>query len=160
MIGIEPNECLDETYGWKGRFVSAERLFCYGSLQIAEVIRAVIGRTPESVVAMLPGHEIYRVRDAIYPGVAPKEGGLVPGLLYSDLTDKELARLDIFEGEPYTRKMTSVRLVDGTPIGAWIYRPPAAKRHCLTDERWDLQSFKRDGLEQFMNQCFGECVAR
>ena len=136
--------------------MSVERLFCYGSLQIAEVIREVIGRTPKSVVAMLPGYEIYRLRDAIYPAVAPMEGALAPGALYSDITEKELARLDVFEGEPYARKMATVRLEDGSSIGTWLYRPPAAKRHWLTNERWDLESFKRAGLKQFMQQCFGE----
>ena len=136
--------------------MSAERLFCYGSLQIAEVIEALLGRIPESAPALLPGYEIYRLRDASYPAVAPLEGALAPGALYSDITEKELARLDVFEGEPYARKMATVRLEDGSSIGAWLYRPPAAKRHWLTEERWDLESFKRAGLKKFMEQCFGE----
>ncbi len=131
------------------------QLFCYGSLQVAEVIHAVIGRAPEGVAASLADHALFRVCDVTYPGVAPVAGATAPGMVYDGLTDDEFARLDHFEGEPYVRGTRPVHLADGTTTHAWVYLLPPENLHWLTNEPWDLDSFRRDGLKEFMRRCFG-----
>jgi gamma-glutamylcyclotransferase (GGCT)/AIG2-like uncharacterized protein YtfP len=132
------------------------RLFCYGSLRIAKVMRAVIGRVPPGREAELEDHAPRRIRDASYPGAAPLAGAKMPGCVYEGVSDAEFLRLDEFEGEPYSRELRKVRLADGALIEAWVYLLPAERLDWLTDEPWDLESFRRDGLSDFMRHCFGD----
>jgi gamma-glutamylcyclotransferase (GGCT)/AIG2-like uncharacterized protein YtfP len=48
-------------------------LFTYGTLMFPEVWRVVVGKDFESTPAQLPGYQIFRVRDAVYPGIIATE---------------------------------------------------------------------------------------
>jgi gamma-glutamylcyclotransferase (GGCT)/AIG2-like uncharacterized protein YtfP len=54
-------------------------LFTYGTLMFPEVWQAVVGRQFETTPAQLPGYQIFRVRDAVYPGII----ALYPGIIES-----------------------------------------------------------------------------
>jgi gamma-glutamylcyclotransferase (GGCT)/AIG2-like uncharacterized protein YtfP len=44
-------------------------LFTYGTLMFPEVWQAVVGRQFESTPAVAPGYQIFRVKDAVFPGI-------------------------------------------------------------------------------------------
>lgn len=134
---------------------AADRLFCYGSLQVAEVICEVIGRTPSGQPATLPDYRPFRIKGATYPGIALTEGAKTPGVVLCDLTENEFARLDAVEGEPYERKLKQVRISSGSSVAAWVYLLPADKLNCLSEEVWDLAAFRRNDLGEFMRRCLG-----
>ena len=112
------------------------RLFVYGTL--------APGRPNGHVLAGVPGEwEPATVTGTLfqegwgaaagYPGIVLDErGGDVEGLLFSSESLAEhWARLDEFEGEGYTRVLTTVKLEDGTAVDAYVYAlsehgPPAA----------------------------------
>ena len=48
-------------------------LFTYGTLMFPEVWQAVVGKDFETTPAQLPGYQIFRVRDAVYPGIIATE---------------------------------------------------------------------------------------
>ena len=131
------------------------RLFCYGSLRIPEVIRAVIGRKPECRPAALPDHALRRIRNATYPGVTSLSGARTPGCLYDGLSLDDLEKLDAFEGEPYSREIRTVRLENSAETAAWVYLLPADRPDWLSEESWDLETFRRNDLTDFMRRCFG-----
>ncbi len=132
------------------------RLFCYGSLRVAEVIQAVIGCAPHGRQAALPNHALRRIRDASYPGVIPQARASTPGCVYDGLSDDDLARLDDFEGEPYSRELRTVRFEDGDEAEAWVYLLPDNRLDWLTDDPWDLETFRRNDLADFMRRCFSQ----
>ena len=126
------------------------RLFCYGTLQVPEVIKAVTGRTYPKNPAVLAGYAIYKVKDTEYPGIIRARDRETAGLVYEDVSQNDLAVLDLFEGNFYTRKLLEVRFSDDDKAKAWVYVISDRHKDILTDEKWMLSDFVNDGLKRFM----------
>lgn len=124
-------------------------LFAYGTLQVARVVRAVLGRVPAAREAEIPGFARRRVAGAVYPGLCPKPGAVTPGLLYTGLAEADWPRLDAFEGRLYERRVVRVR-AGGPLAAAQAYVVPAERTHRLTDEPWELERFIEESLPRFL----------
>ncbi len=126
------------------------RLFCYGTLQVPQVIRAVTGRDYFGKTAVLRDYAIYRVKNAEYPGITYSVGGATEGILYQDISNADLKTLDLFEGEFYDRQMLEVQLPDQAIEKAWVY--VIAQHHIgvLSEDIWRLTDFLDNGLDKFM----------
>jgi gamma-glutamylcyclotransferase (GGCT)/AIG2-like uncharacterized protein YtfP len=127
------------------------RIFCYGTLQVPEVMKAVTGRLYEGEKALLPGYAMYRVKDAEYPGIVPSYKGETEGTLCSGLTDEDLKVLDAFEGNFYARHSVEVHLRDGRITTAWVYVIREEYERVLSDELWHLDRFLKEGFRSFMD---------
>ena len=125
-------------------------LFCYGTLQVPEVIRAVTGQTFAGQQATLQGYAIYRVKDAEYPGIVRSDNDDVGGILYKNVADKSMKVLDLFEGDLYRRQLQCVETVDGMISKAWCYVIRDENKGLLTADTWRLADFLANGLESFM----------
>ena len=126
------------------------RLFCYGTLQVPEVIRAVTGRTYPGMAAILHGYAIYRVKDAEYPGIIPSANSWIEGVVYENVSDTDLKVLDLFESDLYRRQLLDVKLPDEKIRQAWCYVIPDHNKRMLTAEVWSLKDFLESGLDSFM----------
>ena len=133
------------------------QVFTYGTLMYPQVWQAVVGRTHESAHGRAGGYAIYRVRDAVFPGiVAADDGASVPGVVYLDVDEAGLARLDRFEDDFYRRELVIVRCNDDTVRDAFAYVVPEENRHVLTDEIWNADEFlARGDLDQFLARFAG-----
>lgn len=69
-------------------------LFCYGTLQSPRVMRAVTGMQFDGTKGELHDYGIFRVRGADFPGIIPKPGGVVCGIIYHSISDDVLRKLD------------------------------------------------------------------
>src|SRR4051794_24181265 len=95
-------------------YSSHMHVFTYGTLMFPEVWRAVVGRHFESVEGRAAGYAIFRVRDAVFPGIlAAAEGSHVSGVVYLDVDLPTLQRLDAFEDAFYERRAIPVDYDDG-----------------------------------------------
>jgi gamma-glutamylcyclotransferase (GGCT)/AIG2-like uncharacterized protein YtfP len=142
-------------------------LFAYGTLMFPEVWRIVVGRHFQTTSATLSGFEIFRVQDAVYPGIQrvdpsdsssqePRAAAAVPGLVYFDLDASSLARLDAFEGPEYVRQTVVVMSQDGGEIEADAYVVPQESAHLLTGEVWTADDFAARGhLTRFVAKYAG-----
>ncbi|KAF1969612.1 hypothetical protein BU23DRAFT_234559 [Bimuria novae-zelandiae CBS 107.79] len=95
--------------------------FFYGTLMAPPVLHRVIWGTPTPPTpahasllhiqpAILHAHQRRQVRHADYPAVLPSSpSSSVRGTLVTGLTDGDLWRLDIFEGDAYKRRKVRVR---------------------------------------------------
>lgn len=127
-------------------------LFCYGSLQFAKVMRAVVGRDFAAEPAVLGGYARYRVRDAEYPGLLPEPGARTEGTLYRSLDVAAIQALDRFEGAFYERLTLEVELASGARASAEVYVVVPARRGELSRDPWDAAHFERHDLERFMRR--------
>ena len=104
-----------------------ELLFCYGTLQRAEVQVAEIGRALAGSPDRLEGYRALRLPiddpaeaasngAPYYLALAPGEGEPIAGTVYA-LTRDELARADAYETDDYIRRR--VTLASGRE--AWVY---------------------------------------
>lgn len=136
----------------------ARDVFTYGTLLLAEVMEAVAGARFASVAARLDGFERLCVRGAVYPGARAAAGAAIDGVLWLDLHDDALLRLDRFEGEMYDRRVVHVTTADGTRA-AQVYVVKPAYEHRLEPVAWDLDGFRRDHLARYLELCRAGDVA-
>lgn len=129
--------------------MSSPNCFTYGSLMCADIMETVSGARFASEVAHLDGYSRHPILDADYPGMVPRTGASVPGIVYRDLDATALVRLDAFEGPDYLRTLVTLRLADGANLSAWayVYRAELADR--LLPGDWDFAHFERESKARF-----------
>jgi gamma-glutamylcyclotransferase (GGCT)/AIG2-like uncharacterized protein YtfP len=122
-----------------------------------EVWQVVVGRSFESVKGNAAGFQVFRVRDAVFPGiVAGACECSVPGVVYLDVDPESMERLDRFEDDFYERRAISVDCSDGQRRVAEAYIVPPVNQKLLTKEPWRRESFVASGgLQQFINRFAG-----
>lgn len=132
-------------------------VFTYGTLMFPEVWQAAVGRSFTTIRGVVRGFAIYRVCDAVYPGViASKATCVVEGLVYLDVDVASIAKLDAFESDFYERQTIAVACVDGRELPADCYVVPLAARHVLTTEPWSAAEFvARGDLQRFTDKYAG-----
>lgn len=131
-------------------------VFTYGTLMFPDVWRAVVGRMFASVEGTASGYAVFRVRDAVFPGIIAAADCVVRGVVYLDVDQRSLERLDRFEDDFYKRQAVHVACDDGHQRSAEAYVVPAANRNVLTNEPWDRESFVASGgLKYFVNRFAG-----
>ncbi len=128
------------------------KLFCYGSLQLSEVIKAVTGKVHWGVKAKLPGYAMYKVRNKEYPGVVRSSNSETVGVLYTDVGEEELEELDLFEGDLFERRRLNIIQQDNEKCNAWVYIVPDKNKDKLTKEPWDLEDFLKNELKSFIRR--------
>jgi gamma-glutamylcyclotransferase (GGCT)/AIG2-like uncharacterized protein YtfP len=132
-------------------------VFAYGTLMYPEVWRTVVGQSHATVSGRLAGHSIYRVCDAVFPGIVlDASGGPVVGVVHLDIDSEVLERLDRFEDDFYCRELVTIDCDDGLARQAFAYVVPQEYRHVLTSELWSNDAFiAQGGLEQFVSRFAG-----
>jgi gamma-glutamylcyclotransferase (GGCT)/AIG2-like uncharacterized protein YtfP len=132
-------------------------VFTYGTLMFPEVWQAVVGRKFTTVDATASGYAIYRVRDAVFPGIiAAGERDMVRGVVYLDVDAASLGRLDRFEDDFYRRETLSLTCDDGQRRAADAYVVPDTNREVLTAETWQADRFiASGGLTTFIRRFEG-----
>jgi len=132
-------------------------VFTYGTLMFPQVWKAVVGRDFASVAGTAAGYAIYRVREAVFPGITQaSDGDTVPGIAYLDVDQASLARLDLFEDDFYRRESLWVECDDGPQRAANAYVVPAENRAVLSDQTWRADEFVASGgLDYFIRRFQG-----
>ena len=125
-----------------------QHLFAYGSLMCREIMHAVAGILPEGVPAVLPGHRRRVVAGEKYPGIVPDAAETVEGILYLNLPEEALVRLDAFEGEMYCRKIV-ICVSGGNEIPAETYGVRPEFAHRLGPQLWSYTEFLTSGKALF-----------
>ena len=125
-------------------------LFAYGTLMEEAVFRRVAGSALLGVPAVARGWIRRRVRGRVYPGIIPKAGGIVNGVLYAELTPVAWRRLDAFEGEMYEREVLVVRDDEGRARKALAYVVKRAFRGLLTTDEWSFDDFRSRHLPTYL----------
>jgi gamma-glutamylcyclotransferase (GGCT)/AIG2-like uncharacterized protein YtfP len=126
-------------------------LFCYGSLEFAEVMRAVTGRAFAHERARLDDWQRRRLRGRSFPGLRPRAGASTPGTVWHGIDPRSAERLDRFEGALYERRRLPVRTAAGV-IDADVYVTPAGLLRELSAEPWDRLRFARESLADFVRR--------
>ena len=130
-------------------------LFTYGSLMSEDIMHHVSGCKPANQTAILHNFRRVKVRNEHYPGLYPKQGTSVNGRIYFDLPPQAINRLDIFEGEYYSRENVTVQTGAGEEKStmAYIFKP--TYYHLLSEEEWLYSEFLATGKSEFVKDYFG-----
>ena len=139
--------------------------FCYGTLMAPEVMQILLGRVPPQQSAVLLGSfRRHPVLNFVYPGLIRAKGDLstgqqgIQGVLYRDLTENELKRLDYFEGSDYEKISCDVETIEEnekvtTQLYLWIN--PSSELD-LT-RTWSYEQFYRNNLASYLVNAVQPC---
>ena len=131
-------------------------LFTYGTLMFDQVWSRLINHEYRKAEGILHGFTRKAVINEHYPVIYPNEpSDTVEGILYFNLKDSDIGRLDDFEGEFYRRQQETIVIPGGTGISAEVYVLKDRYRHIASDDGWDPKSFLQQGLDQFSKNYFG-----
>ncbi|WP_292936914.1 gamma-glutamylcyclotransferase family protein [Noviherbaspirillum sp.] len=120
-------------------------VFTYGSLMFPQVWTRVVRGAYRSIPARLDGHARFAISGETYPGMVPKAGETVQGLLYFDVSAQDIDALDTFEGADYRRDAVKVTPESGEILAActYIYLLPQN----LSESPWMAAAFQ---MERFL----------
>jgi hypothetical protein len=122
--------------------------------------------------ALLESHRRHRVKYMSYPAIIPCAGSSVRGSVVTGLTQGDIYRLDIFEGDQYLRKKVKVKVLknvgleDSVQTGeseehapeeveaeTYIWKNDLSE---LEDGEWDFEEFKRERMHYWMGESSSE----
>lgn len=127
-------------------------LFTYGTLMFPEVWQRISIEIFPGQPAVVRGYSIYRVKDAVYPGIiAGEPENEVQGMIYFDLDDDTLFELDTYESSFYERLPVKAVTPNGEELDCHAYVVPASRRDLLTSESWDAEWFRAHELDKYLN---------
>ena len=124
-------------------------LFTYGSLMCRDIMFKVADCRVDSDQAILHNFFRSKIQNEEYPGIAPRPGAVVSGVLYLGLVPEAIHRLDIFEGELYERQEVEVMSENHGSARAMTYVIKPSYRDLLTGENWSYGYFLAVGKEKF-----------
>ena len=130
-------------------------LFVYGTLMDKEIFQIVTGERPSSNQAVLHGYIRKQVIGEVYPAIAEKSGHEVAGLLYYNLSNTALNKLDRFEGDQYDRRGLKISLQTGQIVDTQVYVFAKKSKQRLAPEDWNYQDFLEKGKELFLREYSG-----
>lgn len=119
-------------------------LFVYGTLTHIPLLEIVLGRGSDAgriTPATMPDFASYWVLGQAYPMITAQQGAAAAGLLLTNLTDQDLARLDFYEGGfDYTLKPVVVKTKSGDEP-AEVYFPDQEPARGLA---WNLVDWQAE----------------
>ncbi|GAB7342789.1 hypothetical protein MBLNU457_g0925t2 [Dothideomycetes sp. NU457] len=142
--------------------------FFYGTLMAPQVLHRVCHGPAnptftsstsylKTTPAILHNHRRHRVRGADYPAILATPSSTVRGTYVTGLTDADIYRLDIFEGDEYERRKITCRILvkegdasgagneEGDEVLAETYIWVAGEQR-LEDREWDFAEFQREKM--------------
>ena len=143
---------------------STRSLFVYGTLMAPQVMQTLVGRLPVCRPATLPGYSRHPVVNCVFPGIIVAsdmipQGGqtAVQGLLYSDLTVDEMAVLDWFEDNEYTRHDVTVLLEEDEEQTTQVYVWTNPLKELDLSQPWDYELFRTQRLSHYLSHVVEPC---
>ena len=125
--------------------------------------------------AMLHDYCRHKVQYADYPAIIPHTGSRVRGSLVTGLTEGDLYRLDIFEGDQYKRDVVKVQVLKDVDLDQAAPEDASEPEvleevevqtyvwldgeETLEPQEWDFEAFKRDKMRAWMGLADHEAVA-
>jgi gamma-glutamylcyclotransferase (GGCT)/AIG2-like uncharacterized protein YtfP len=130
-------------------------IFTYGTLMIPKVMVAVTAREFRTMDAILRNYARFTVKDKSYPGIIPTAEAITEGIVYADVDEWSLERLDEFEGDLYRRTSVRVETKKGDVLNAETYVIKSKYRRCLSSKEWNLKEFAQKHLSVFLETYSG-----
>jgi len=131
-------------------------IFCYGSLMYPEVWNLVVEGDYQQQPGQIFGYRRKKIKNEEYPGlIAAKAEDTVEGLVYCNVSNDDLKRLDLFEGNQYIRVEVDCLLSHNSYLKTHTYLINPQEQTIVDKEDWDKQHFEQNGLKNFLNKYKG-----
>jgi len=130
-------------------------LFTYGSLMFPSIWERVVARSYTALPAVLTGYARMSVINEDYPVIIPSETGVCHGILYRNISEGDLTRIDLFEGREYRRVNTMISLLhldQRCSANAEIYCLNPDYSSIVGSTLWNKEYFEKNGIEKFIQK--------
>lgn len=101
--------------------------------------------------AVLFDHIRLRLRDLDYPGVVPRQDSQVEGMLVHGISEQQMLRLDMFEGEEYQRMEVEVQEI-GSQAWSICHVYIFTDQSQLLTTLWSFEQFQLESSHKWTNQ--------
>ena len=130
---------------------------CYSTTKPSQLQKDLISVKP----AILHSFRRHKVLHYDYPAIVPSPSSTVRGTIISGLTDGDLWRLNIFEGDEYKRRMVKTKILDrvenerregnieGEKIEVNTYIWIVGEKE-LEEGEWDFAEFTREKMGRWV----------
>jgi gamma-glutamylcyclotransferase (GGCT)/AIG2-like uncharacterized protein YtfP len=125
-------------------------LFVYGTLQHPHVWRRVVTGEYHHAPGRLAGYKPSHIDGQVYPGLIEDEASFAEGMVYMDISDQDLERLDAFEGPSYRRIEVVIDVEDGTDLRCHTYLY-VGDMSLINGMYWRYENYLLDGHDQFLS---------
>jgi len=122
---------------------------------IPDVMCAVTTREFRFKNAILRSHARFTVKGESYPGIIPATDAVTEGIIYFDVDELSLERLDAFEGDLYQRTPILAEMEGGEIFNAEAYIIKPKFRNHLSSSEWNMKEFAQKHLEAFLETFSG-----
>jgi gamma-glutamylcyclotransferase (GGCT)/AIG2-like uncharacterized protein YtfP len=122
---------------------------------IPEIMHAVTTREFRLKIAIVRGYARFTVKGESYPGIIPATDAVTEGIVYFDVDESSLERLDAFEGNLYQRTSIQVEMEGGEVINAESYVVKPNFRNHLSSSGWNAKEFVQKYLKVFLETYSG-----
>jgi gamma-glutamylcyclotransferase (GGCT)/AIG2-like uncharacterized protein YtfP len=113
-----------------------QNIFTYGSLMYEEIWQRVVRGNYKKTDGILYGYNRISVWNEDYPAlVTAGSDSRVSGVIYKNISHKDIIRLDAFEGEYYTRETAQAVLSENQTLDVSFYLLKPECRHILSDKQ-------------------------
>lgn len=130
-------------------------LFTYGSLMCEDIMKSVAGVELTHAKGVLRGYRRLELKNEHYPAIIEDNGSEVDGIVYFNIPEKGMTRLDNFEGKMYQRRIVEIKLVDRNimKVSTYVFKDEYHDR--LGSKEWDFAQFLERGKSAFVSNYFG-----
>lgn len=131
-------------------------VFTYGSLMFEQIWNLVVEGVYEKSAAIIAGYIRRAVIDEDYPALLSQTASAeTAGILYFNVSEADLCRLDEFEGRYYARKQEPVMVENGSTASAEVYIFKERYLHLVSENEWDPAHFEAIGMKRFIHDYTG-----
>ncbi len=125
-----------------------KHVFVYGTLLFSEILEGLTGDTSETREAKLSDYRRCSVKGADYPAIISQKGAFTEGKIVLNVDDYSFEMLRFFEGKEYLCIEVQVE-AESENFNAWVFVWNDSVER-LNDTDWDMSSFKRDTLSDYV----------
>jgi gamma-glutamylcyclotransferase (GGCT)/AIG2-like uncharacterized protein YtfP len=106
--------------------------------------------------ARLHGFRRYKVRGDVYPVLLKSQDcDWVDGVIYLNVSERDMQKLDFFEGDLYDRQDHTVVVEGFEKVSAAVYVLKDSYDYMTGESGWDPQWFAEEGLAAFLGRYRG-----
>jgi gamma-glutamylcyclotransferase (GGCT)/AIG2-like uncharacterized protein YtfP len=126
-------------------------IFTYGSLMFDRIWTRIVDGNYRKTEAVLSGYDRKGVKGEVYPAIYPSSiHSQIQGIVYLEVSAADLAKVDIFEGEYYYRKIEKVLTLDNRRVTAGVYVLKEEYYPLISHWEWDAVQFEKSSIHHFL----------
>jgi hypothetical protein len=116
-------------------------LFCYGTLCIPAIMRAVCDYRSPGEAASLAHYQCVSLHGHVFPTIVYRANEVTQGVVYRSLNRHHLQRIDRYEDDLYVRTRVHVKLADMNEVEVWTYVLHPRYYRLIKKQPWSLAEF-------------------